>query len=399
MPGIFDEWDIKILEDIDVSQNDFQTLLDELTDAKNSLVQQNGYMPRQWIYGMIPRVPGHLLEENPDLPNLDPEGRFRGMAEMRHMCRMAAIETEANAKIRKKFDWTIETHARKLRAGRSGFFIGERAGNGVHQAQGQWLRPARVIGIKGGHVWVSHRATAIKCAKEQLRMASPAKREMREMLTRIGGDDPDERSKHGVPRQQDLTQQQPPPQSSSQKQQPPPQSPSQPQKQQLRQAPKQQPFHQKPGPQVKQDALRQEPIHQQQEPEQNQEPQQTLQQKQRVRVQDDSDADGRGKRHRVVTGDPTKGDPQKMETDQESQSVPEPHEFPRRFDGKKPLDLPPVPKDDDLNATVIEVMTDIEVLLDGSSVTDVFAVNSARRKRVEVSERKMTESDRSLSKG
>ena len=58
----------------------------------------------------------------------------------------------------------------------------------------------------------------------------------------------------------------------------------------------------------------------------------------------------------------------------------------------------PVPEDDDLNATVIVLMTDIEMLLDGSSVIDVFAVNSARRKRVEVSERKMTESDRSLFK-
>ena len=48
-------------------------------------------------------------------------------------------------------------------------------------------------------------------------------------------------------------------------------------------------------------------------------------------------------------------------------------------------------EDDDLNETVIEVMTDIDVLLDGSSVMDVFAVNSARRKRVEVSERKLTE--------
>ena len=57
---------------------------------------------------------------------------------------------------------------------------------------------------------------------------------------------------------------------------------------------------------------------------------------------------------------------------------------------------PPVPEDDDLNATVIEVMTDVEVLLDGSSVIDVFAVNSARRKRVEVSERTLTESDRKL---
>ena len=41
-------------------------------------------------------------------------------------------------------------------------------------------------------------------------------------------------------------------------------------------------------------------------------------------------------------------------------------------------------------------MTDVEVLLDGSSAIDVFVVNSARRKRVEVSERKLTESDRKL---
>ena len=59
-------------------------------------------------------------------------------------------------------------------------------------------------------------------------------------------------------------------------------------------------------------------------------------------------------------------------------------------------ELPRVLEDGDLNPTVIEVMTDVEVLLDGSSVIDVFAVNSARRKRVEVSERKLTAIDRKL---
>ena len=202
-------------------------------------------------------------------------------------------------------------------------------------------------------------------AKEQLRMASPAER-----------DDPDERSKHGVPRKQDLTQQQPPTESPPQKQHVPPQSSSQPLKQQSRKDPRQQQFHPEPGPQVKQDTPRRQPVHERQESRPNQEPQQPPRQKQRVRIQEDSPTvdDGRGKRPRVVeTG------PQKMETDQ----VPE-------------SELPPVPEDDDLNATVIEVMTDVEVLLDGSSVIDVFAVNSARRKRVEVSERKLTESDRKL---
>ena len=112
-----------------------------------------------------------------------------------------------------------------------------------------------------------------------------------------------------------------------------------------------------------------QPVHERQESRPNQEPQQPRQ-KHRVRIQEDSPTvdDGRRKRPRVV-----ETNSQKMETDQ----VPE-------------AELPPVPEDDDLNATVIEVMTDVEVLLDGSSVIDVFALNSARRKRVEVSERKLT---------
>ena len=71
-------------------------------------------------------------------------------------------------------------------------------------------------------------------------------------------------------------------------------------------------------------------------------------------MQDDSPTvdDGRGQRPRAV-----ESGSQKMETDQ----VPE-------------SDLHLVPEDDDLNATVIEVMTDVEVLLDDSSVVDVFAV-------------------------
>ena len=59
-------------------------------------------------------------------------------------------------------------------------------------------------------------------------------------------------------------------------------------------------------------------------------------------------------------------------------------------------ELPFVPADDDLNATVKEVMIDVDVLLDGSQVIGAFVVSSARRKRVEVGERKLTESDRKL---
>ena len=69
--------------------------------CSSSRQRNSGYLPRQWVFGLIPLVPGHMLEENSDLPNLDPEGRFRRIAIVRHKCRMAAIETEANTKIRK----------------------------------------------------------------------------------------------------------------------------------------------------------------------------------------------------------------------------------------------------------------------------------------------------------
>ena len=79
------------MTEVVIDEEDMQPLIDELCDAKNSLVQHNGYMPRQWVMGTLPRIPGHPLEDSPDLPNLDPEGRYRENLEMRHACRKAAI--------------------------------------------------------------------------------------------------------------------------------------------------------------------------------------------------------------------------------------------------------------------------------------------------------------------
>ena len=117
---------------------------------------------------------------------------------------------------------------------------------------------------------------------------------------RIGGDDPDERSKHGGPRQQDLTQQQPPPQS-------PPQS----QKKQLRKDPRQQQFHPEPGSQV--DAPRQEPAHERQELGPNQEPEQSNEFE--CKTMHQQLMMDWGKRPRVV-----ESGSQKMETDQVPES-------------------------------------------------------------------------------
>ena len=63
---------------------------------------------------------------------------------------------------------------------------------------------------KRKQAWVSHRAAAIKCAKEQVRLASRAKREMREtMVRRLSGTPESRKAMEPSPREQDFTGQQP----------------------------------------------------------------------------------------------------------------------------------------------------------------------------------------------
>ena len=51
--------------------------------------------------------------------------------------------------------------------------------------------------FKAANAWISHRATAITCAREQIRTASPAEKEMRDVVMRLGAEDPDSRKTHG----------------------------------------------------------------------------------------------------------------------------------------------------------------------------------------------------------
>ena len=54
------------------------------------------------------------------------------------------------------------------------------------------MGPARVMGVERSHLWVSHGATAIKCANEQFRI----EKEMREMMMRLGAEDPEKHMDH-----------------------------------------------------------------------------------------------------------------------------------------------------------------------------------------------------------
>ena len=80
------------------------------------------------------------------------------------------IEVEANTKIRTSL-------IGRSRPKRGDYVLDEtvdywRAGPGVHQSQGHWMGPARVL----GNLWGSYGTTAVKFAKEQVPMASLAEK-------------------------------------------------------------------------------------------------------------------------------------------------------------------------------------------------------------------------------
>ena len=66
------------------------------------------------------------------------------------------------------------------------------------------MGPARVIGVEGSNLWVSHRATAIKCAEEHVRMSSPAEKKLEEMMMRLRAEDQDSRKAHEPPPRQQI---------------------------------------------------------------------------------------------------------------------------------------------------------------------------------------------------
>ena len=86
---------------------------------------------------------------------------------------MAAIETETNGKDQKEFDWMIETHGEEILGLEILCITGE---------QGLVCIKPKIIGcdqlgsleLEEGMSGYLSRATPIECAKEQLRMASPA---------------------------------------------------------------------------------------------------------------------------------------------------------------------------------------------------------------------------------
>ena len=144
-----------------------------VNDAKNCLRNRDGYAPRQWVFGSMPREVGDIMEEPDSFETLK-------VTKDAKMSRINAIRMGAKAsffKIQSK-DSTRRALLRRPRVQKHEFALGDlayyyreyRAPKST-KAVGRWLGPCSVIGFEGNNVWLSQGGRCLLCAREHLRPA------------------------------------------------------------------------------------------------------------------------------------------------------------------------------------------------------------------------------------
>ena len=159
------------------NREDIEEIIEQVTVAKNSMINKSGYSPIQRVYGKQPRIPGMIYGGdggaviNSGFLAGDPS--FVKSLQIRHEARKAFCEVDHEDRVRR----AIEHRTRPDR----GPFIpgckvyvwrpgGKRPGGDLTY---YWRGPGTIIGnTDANRYWVSFGSKVLKCAPEQLRRLS-----------------------------------------------------------------------------------------------------------------------------------------------------------------------------------------------------------------------------------
>lgn len=143
--------------------------------AKNSLISVSGASPYQLVFGRNPRVPQDLLQEDPgivasEVTNLD--SVFARAQQVRQAARLAVLECQDDRALRA----ALRARPRPSRDFISGDWVfywrSQKWEKGELIKGGRWHGAAMVLGRLGRNVVVAHRRSVLRCAPEQLRLAT-----------------------------------------------------------------------------------------------------------------------------------------------------------------------------------------------------------------------------------
>ena len=145
--------------------------------AKNSLISVSGASPYQLIFGKNPRVPQDLLQEDPHLVASEAvmvDSVFERSQLIRS--RKAVLEAQDDRALRQ----ALRARPRPHRDFQSGDWVyywrSQKWVEGTLIRGGRWHGAALILGKIGRNFVVAHRRSILRCAPEQLRLASSEER-------------------------------------------------------------------------------------------------------------------------------------------------------------------------------------------------------------------------------
>ncbi len=147
--------------------------------AKNSLISVSGASPYQLIFGKNPRVPQDLLQEDPHLVASEAvmvDSVFERSQLIRSAARKAVLEAQDDRALRQ----ALRARPRPHRDFQSGDWVyywrSQKWVEGTLIRGGRWHGAALILGKIGRNFVVAHRRSILRCAPEQLRLASSEER-------------------------------------------------------------------------------------------------------------------------------------------------------------------------------------------------------------------------------
>ncbi|CAK9058244.1 Retrovirus-related Pol polyprotein from transposon RE2 (Retro element 2) (AtRE2) [Includes: Protease RE2 [Durusdinium trenchii] len=194
MKYVKDSFNCWVKERAEMEVNSGQTILSSVGEleelvicmvaCKNRWFSRGGYSPSQLVFGINPRVPTELLDDDPmhDLGwreiDTDPYDQdtaasaFTKAHHIRHRARQLCIEATSRDKIKRSS--SQRAHKQREWAVGQWVYVWRRfpgTGQG-HLTRARWTGPGIVVLQVGHTVWVSMRARLWKCNSDQLRPAS-----------------------------------------------------------------------------------------------------------------------------------------------------------------------------------------------------------------------------------
>ena len=170
----------KVIFDVaPTSQEEFAECIIQTQTVKNSLINVTGTSPYQLVFGRNPRIPSDLLQEDPDVVASEAIALHDGYArsnQIRQNARQAVLACQDSSALRA----ALRARPRPSRPFQSGDWVyywrSQKWVQGKLIKGGQWCGAGMLLGTIGRNWIVAHRKNVIRCAPEQLRLASSEER-------------------------------------------------------------------------------------------------------------------------------------------------------------------------------------------------------------------------------